>query len=83
MNHLLSIHEYTAQHSKLYADRLIDRTVCRCELIEQLRFIKGVGEDIQNMFGCNDPQLFRQPSLKQTLPVTDICWFTLAEYARA
>ena len=31
VNHLRAIHEYTAQNSKIYADRLIDRLTRRSE----------------------------------------------------
>lgn len=33
MNHLKAIHEYAAQNSKIYADRLIDRLTRRSEQI--------------------------------------------------
>jgi toxin ParE1/3/4 len=33
LNHLLSIHDYAAQNSKVYADRLVDRITRRSEQI--------------------------------------------------
>lgn len=33
LDHLLAIHEYAAQHSKIYADRLIDKLTRRSEQI--------------------------------------------------
>lgn len=35
MNHLLAIHEYARQNSRIYADRLIDRLTRRSEQISR------------------------------------------------